>query len=76
MTVSMCGRVGSGRGAPVTILADEVRTRSHRVLVLDSDVSNSGLFRITGFDQPATPLMELAGGSKGFLTRSLLGRCS
>jgi CO dehydrogenase maturation factor len=34
------------------------------VLVVDSDESNSGLFRILGFDQPPVPLMELVGGKR------------
>jgi CO dehydrogenase maturation factor len=32
------------------------------VLVVDSDESNSGLFRMLGFDHPPVPLMELVGG--------------
>ena len=33
-------------------------------MVVDSDESNSGLFRMLGFDHPPVPLMELVGGKK------------
>jgi len=34
-------------------------------LVIDSDESNSGLFRMLGLDKPPTPLMALVGGKQG-----------
>jgi len=62
--VSVCGKGGSGKSTIVTLLADEVRARGYRVLVVDSDESNWGLFRMLGFDQLPIPLMELVGGKK------------
>lgn len=62
MKISVCGKGGSGKSTIVTLLANEARTRGLRVLVVDSDESNSGLFRMLGFDQPPVPLMELVGG--------------
>jgi CO dehydrogenase maturation factor len=64
MKISVCGKGGSGKSTVATLLADAARTRGYRVLVVDSDESNSGLFRILGFDQPPVPLMELVGGKK------------
>ena len=65
MKVSVCGKGGSGKSTVVTLLASEAKARGYRVLVVDSDESNSGLFRMLGFDRPPTPLMELVGGKKG-----------
>ena len=64
MKISVCGKGGSGKSTIVTLLAGEALTRGYQVLVVDSDESNSGLFRMLGFDQPPTPLMELVGGKK------------
>lgn len=64
MKISVCGKGGSGKSTIVTLLADAARARGYRVLVVDSDESNSGLFRILGFDRPPVPLMELVGGKR------------
>jgi len=65
MKISVCGKGGSGKSTVVTLLANEVLKRGYQVLVVDSDESNSGLFRMLGFDHPPVPLMELVGGKKG-----------
>ncbi len=64
MKISVCGKGGSGKSAIVTLLANEARDRGYQVLVVDSDESNLGLYRMLGFDTPPVPLMELAGGKK------------
>lgn len=64
MKISVCGKGGSGKSAIVTLLANEARERGYRVLVVDSDESNTGLYRMLGFDKAPTPLMELVGGKK------------
>ncbi len=64
MKVSVCGKGGSGKSTIVTLLAEEARSRGYKVLVVDSDESNAGLFRILGFNQPPVPLMEIVGGKK------------
>jgi CO dehydrogenase maturation factor len=64
MKISVCGKGGSGKSTVVALLANEARLRGYRVLVVDSDESNSGLFRMLGFDYPPVPLMELVGGKK------------
>jgi CO dehydrogenase maturation factor len=62
MKISICGKGGSGKSTVVALLANEARLRGYRVLVVDSDESNSGLFQMLGFDYPPVPLMELVGG--------------
>jgi CO dehydrogenase maturation factor len=64
MKISVCGKGGSGKSTVVALLANEARAKGYRVLVVDSDESNSGLFRMLGFDYPPVPLMELVGGKK------------
>jgi CO dehydrogenase maturation factor len=64
MKISVCGRGGSGKSTLVTLLARSAQLKSLKVLVVDSDESNSGLFRMLGFDKPPVPLMELVGGKK------------
>jgi len=64
MKISVCGKGGSGKSTVVALLANEARANGYRVLVVDSDESNSGLFRMLGFDHPPVPLMELVGGKK------------
>jgi CO dehydrogenase maturation factor len=64
MKISVCGKGGSGKSTIVALLANEARARGYRVLVVDSDESNSGLFSMLGFDYPPVPLMELVGGKK------------
>jgi len=64
MKISVCGKGGSGKSTIVALLANEARARGYRVLVVDSDESNSGLFRMLGFDYPPVPLIELVGGKK------------
>jgi len=62
MKVSVCGKGGSGKSTVVTLLAGAAKERGFSVLVVDSDESNSGLFRMLGFSSPPEPLMELVGG--------------
>jgi CO dehydrogenase maturation factor len=62
MKISVCGKGGSGKSTIAALLASEARLRGYRVLVVDSDESNSGLFQMLGFDYPPVPLMELVGG--------------
>ena len=64
MKIAVCGKGGSGKSTIVALLANEAQARGYRVLVVDSDESNSGLYRMLGFDHPPVPLMELVGGKK------------
>jgi CO dehydrogenase maturation factor len=69
MKISVCGKGGAGKSTIVTLLANEFRARGYLVLVVDSDESNSGLYRMLGFDHPPIPLMELVGGKKSVQER-------
>ena len=68
MKISVCGKGGSGKSTVVALLADEARSRGYQVLVVDSDESNAGLFRLLGFNQPPVPLMEIVGGKKKIIS--------
>jgi CO dehydrogenase maturation factor len=69
--ISVCGKGGSGKSAIVTLLASKVHERGYRVLVVDSDESNSGLFRMLGFDRAPTPILELVGGKRSVQQKML-----
>ena len=64
MKISVCGKGGSGKSAITTLLADGMRDKGFQVLVVDSDESNSGLYRMLGFENPPVPILELVGGKK------------
>ena len=64
MKISVCGKGGSGKSTIVALLANEALKRGYQVLVVDSDESNSGLYRMLGFDAAPSPLMDLIGGKK------------
>ncbi len=62
--IAVCGKGGSGKSVLVRLLAERLRARGYRVLVVDSDESNTGLHRMLGFDHPPKPLIELLGGKQ------------
>ena len=62
--IAVCGKGGSGKSTVVALLARALRDRGARVLVVDSDESNPGLYRVLGFDQRPRPLLDLVGGKK------------
>ena len=62
--IAVCGKGGSGKSVVVRLLADGLRARGQRVLVIDSDESNTGLHRMLGFDNPPQPLIALLGGKQ------------
>jgi CO dehydrogenase maturation factor len=63
--ISVCGKGGSGKSTLVSLLANAAQARGLTTLVVDSDESNSGLFRMLGFDKSPIPLMALVGGKEG-----------
>jgi len=62
MKISVCGKGGSGKSTIVALLTGAAQEKGYSVLVVDSDESNSGLFRTLGLEAPPVPLMELLGG--------------
>ncbi|MBN1135210.1 MAG: P-loop NTPase [Anaerolineae bacterium] len=62
--IAVCGKGGSGKSTVTGLLARDLQDRGYRVLVVDSDESNPGLYRVLGFDQRPKPLLELVGGKK------------
>lgn len=62
--IAVCGKGGSGKSVIVRLLAGGLRNRGRKVVVIDSDESNTGLYRMLGFDKPPEPLIGLLGGKK------------
>jgi CO dehydrogenase maturation factor len=62
--LSICGKGGSGKSTVAALLAHSLRDRMYRVLVVDSDESNPGLYRALGFDKRPEPLLKLVGGKR------------
>ncbi len=62
--IAVCGKGGSGKSVVVRLLADGLQVRGRRVVVIDSDESNTGLYRMLGFDSPPEPLIGLLGGKQ------------
>jgi CO dehydrogenase maturation factor len=65
MKLSVCGKGGSGKSTVVCLLSAAAQNKGLKTLVVDSDESNSGLFRMLGFEKPPIPLMTLVGGKEG-----------
>ena len=63
--ISVCGKGGSGKSTLTSLLAIAAQDKGLTTLVIDSDESNSGLYRMLGVDTPPTPLMALVGGREG-----------
>jgi CO dehydrogenase maturation factor len=60
--IAVCGKGGSGKSVIARLLATALRSRGYQVLVVDSDESNTGLYRMLGFERSPKPLIELLGG--------------
>ncbi|NLA05380.1 MAG: adenylyl-sulfate kinase [Firmicutes bacterium] len=65
MRIAVCGKGGSGKSTIAALLASEALHRGYRVLVVDGDESNAGLFQMLGFDDPPRPLLDFIGGREG-----------
>ena len=57
--IAVCGKGGTGKSTVVTLMANALRKEGYLVLVIDTDESNPGLYRMLGFDQQSRPLMAL-----------------
>ena len=62
--IAVCGKGGSGKSTIVALLSQGLQRRGYRVLVVDSDESNTGLHRLLGFAKRPEPLLGLVGGKK------------
>lgn len=57
--VTVCGKGGVGKSTTVNLIAGAFLEAGYRVLILDTDDSNPGLFRTFGFDGQPKPLIKL-----------------
>jgi CO dehydrogenase maturation factor len=64
MKISVCGKGGSGKSSIVALLANNIQKRGYRVVVIDSDESNPGLYRLLGLNGSPAPLLDLVGGKQ------------
>ncbi|MFO7772398.1 MAG: ATP-binding protein [Dehalococcoidia bacterium] len=63
MKILVCGKGGCGKSTVVALLAREIALRGNRVLVIDSDESNTGLHSRLGVEKPED-FMNYFGGKK------------
>ena len=54
--ISICGKGGVGKSTTTTLMAKALAKQNYRVIVLDTDESNPGLYRSMGFKTPPKPL--------------------
>lgn len=57
--IAICGKGGVGKSTMVTLLANVLIDQDYRVLVLDTDESNPGIFRQFGLEKTPKPLFSL-----------------
>lgn len=70
MRISICGKGGSGKSTITALLSLSFLQMGYRVLVIDSDESNSGLYRKLGFISAPESIIEIAGGRQGIKSRA------
>ncbi|RLI76162.1 ATP-binding protein [Archaeoglobales archaeon] len=61
MKILVCGKGGCGKSVVAALIAKELANRGKRVLVVDTDESNFGIYRNFGVEQPKD-FMEYLGG--------------
>ena len=64
MKFVICGKGGSGKSTVSALIAREMASRGEKVLVVDTDESNFGLYKQLGLPQPRD-FMDSLGGKKG-----------
>ena len=57
--IVVCGKGGAGKSTVVTLMADVLKEKGYGVLVVDTDESNPGLYRMFGFDRQPKQLLNL-----------------
>ncbi len=68
MKILICGKGGCGKSTIAAMLAKHLAERGHKVLVVDADESNVGLYRMLGLGKAKT-LAEYLGGKRGLKDR-------
>jgi len=63
MKILVCGKGGCGKSVVAALIAKELAKRGKRVLVIDTDESNFGVYRNFGVEQPKD-FMEYLGGKE------------
>ena len=71
MKIVICGKGGSGKSTIAALLAEELASKGNKVIVVDTDESNFGLYKHLGLEQPKD-FMESFGGKAG-LREKLMG---
>ncbi len=69
MKVEIAGKGGSGKSTIAALLAKSMAEKGYKVLVIDGDVSNFGLNRLLGMEQPETVIMDYFGGDLGSMLK-------
>jgi len=57
--IAVCGKGGTGKSTVTTLLANILLEDGFSVLILDTDESNPGLYRMFGFEKQPAPLITL-----------------
>jgi CO dehydrogenase maturation factor len=68
MKIVICGKGGSGKSTISSLIALEMAARGEKVLVVDTDESNFGLYKQLGLPRPKD-FMDSFGGKKGLGAR-------
>ena len=64
MKILVCGKGGCGKNVVATLIAKELTNRGKKVLVVDIDESNFGIYRNFGVEQPKDLIDYLGGKDK------------
>jgi CO dehydrogenase maturation factor len=71
--ILICGKGGSGKSTITTLIANNLKTTGHRILIVDTDESNYGLSIQLGLNDPKE-LLDQIGGKKAILQKMFLAR--
>ncbi len=72
MKMLICGKGGCGKSTVAALLARAMQKRGKRVLLVDADESNIGLYRMLGVAMPQS-LLDSLGGKKGLREKTAPG---